>query len=88
MFLFDDYDLPVELVLMPKEEIIVKFPNGLNGRPQFEKKFQLFEKEMKKMGILVEGSPIFPVSKNFGKAFYETYFRYYLDQNKFRWHKI
>lgn len=88
MFSFDDYDLPVELVLMPSEEVLVKFPFGLNGQATFDKKFHLLEKEMQAMGFLVGEERIFLKSKGFGRAFYETYFRTYMDQSKFRWHKL
>lgn len=94
--------LPIELVYEPDNRVIVKFPEGLEGKAEFAENAHMFEEAFRELGIPIpienraeypelnkpEARLIFLEDNSFGKAFYEVYYLQDLDVTKFKWRKI
>ena len=91
------FDTPVRLVNILKNTNVVTFANGLQGRASFSIQYKHLEIIMKTIGIDVpegeranysfvgEKRRIKLEDKNFGKAFYEIYYKRSMNPTDFQW---
>jgi hypothetical protein len=74
------YSDPVQLVHKADKRVIVKFPQGIaKGIAEFGAESQILAEAMKTTGIRLDsnhGKVVYLGDANFGKAFYEVYFKH------------
>lgn len=92
------FEQPVQLMFVPEKRVVVEFSEGLSGKPKFSKEYAHLEKAMDLVGIPIPilDRPLFSHLRpnqtvvklndpDFGRAFYEIYFKTKMDPGNFDW---
>lgn len=91
---------PIQLIYVPEESVVVKFPQGYAGQASFSKDYEHLASSMKLVGIPIPSNEranyqlregrrnIYLSDPDFGKAFYEIHFKEKMNPEKFQWRAL